>query len=217
MRGYVSGFGSTRLQLTAIQLSVSASGAEQHYHSPTAQTVLISASLLISPPAGCTGAQCTSRWARPHRLQLRHPFAVHHHADNQHLYRHLRQTPVSRLSKSVILLLLSKLALDGRTLAPADDRRGSTPRKSSRRSLLDYSAVPACRPPCQRKWRCCTPILPPPPAMSRMFCNSLSSPESPKSPSQHKLTSAPASDIIHDRPLQQAFKEKAPCMSRASW
>jgi hypothetical protein len=50
-------------------------------------------------------------------LQLHNPVEVDHHTDNQYLYRHLRQSPVVRLSKSVTLLHRNP-ALDGRTLVP---------------------------------------------------------------------------------------------------
>ena len=115
----MSGCASTLLLLMPIQLSVSASCPERRIRARGSRTCYISGFSLTSAPAVCIRAQSTPRRLCTHLLQLRHPLAVDHHADDQHLYHHLRQTPVACLSKSVAFLLLGKLALDGRTLAAA--------------------------------------------------------------------------------------------------
>ena len=81
-------------------------------------------------------------WGTVHPSEVLYPSpsaAIDHHADDQHLYRHLRQTPVARLSKSVAFLLLGKLALDGRTLAPAI-RIGTPHHLRIDTVLFDYDA-----------------------------------------------------------------------------
>ncbi len=84
--------------------------------------------LLVLPPHAWIGAQFIPRRARPRRLQTHHPFAVHHHTDDQHIYRCLRQIPVSRLSKSVIPFLLGELLLPMRLLIGGVEIQDDQPR-----------------------------------------------------------------------------------------